>query len=110
MREIKFRAWEKNLKEIIQVYNIDFENRLINKDGVWRMFNEIELMQYTGLKDKNGREIYEGDIVRTWEETEHIPMRDDGGGIVDYDQMEGFSQLGVVEFKGACRSLHGGVD
>jgi len=63
MREIKFRAWEKNLKEIIPVHEINFENRMINTNSAWRFFNEIELMQYTGLKDKNGKEIYEGDIV-----------------------------------------------
>jgi hypothetical protein len=63
-REIKFRAWEKYLKEIIPVYNIDFVNRMINTESAWRTFNEIELMQYTGLKDKNGKEIYEGDIVK----------------------------------------------
>ena len=65
MREIKFRAWEKSLKQIIPVDNIDFEKRMVNTESVWRMFDEIELMQYTGLKDKNGKEIYEGDILDT---------------------------------------------
>ena len=59
MREIKFRAYEKTLKEIIPVHNIDFQTKIINTNGAWRMFDEIELMQYTGLKD-----IYEGDIIR----------------------------------------------
>lgn len=63
MREIKFRAYEKKMREIIPVYNIDFKNRMINTGILWRTFDEIELMQYTGLKDKNSKEIYEGDIL-----------------------------------------------
>lgn len=62
MREAKFRAWEKFLKQMIPVDNIDFEQKMINTESAWRMFDEIEIMQYTGLKDKNGKEIYEGDI------------------------------------------------
>lgn len=57
MREIKFRAWEKNLEEMIPVYDINFKKRMINTDSPWRFFDEIELMQYTGLKDKNSKEI-----------------------------------------------------
>ncbi|MGL6032426.1 MAG: YopX family protein [Kurthia gibsonii] len=64
MREIKFRAWEMNYKEIIDVDSINFESKIINTECAWRMFSEVILMQYTGLKDKNGREIYEGDIVK----------------------------------------------
>lgn len=63
MREVKFRAWEKTLNEIIPVLNVDFDKQIINKGSAWRFFKEIELMQYTGLKDMNGVEIYEGDLV-----------------------------------------------
>ena len=65
-REIKFRAWDKANKEMQPVEAIYFNQKSSKNiiiDDEWFSFGEVILMQYTGLKDKNGKEIYEGDIV-----------------------------------------------
>jgi len=75
MRDIKFRAWHQKVKimsDSFNVWDMQLPGIEIDRGGI--------LMQYTGLKDKNGVEIYEGDITNfgVIEWCENIGF--DGGG------------------------------
>ena len=73
MREIKFRAWLEQDSKMIQLFGFRKRGRLYDlyiNDSAFDLHDHIveyeeyvTLMQSTGMKDKNGKEIYEGDIV-----------------------------------------------
>ena len=74
MREIKFRAWDKKAKVMVIVLGIDFEDKKIccyaddhqqniHTENYRLSFEDCELREFAGLKDRNNVEIFEGDIV-----------------------------------------------
>lgn len=94
MREIKFRAWDRKFKKWTS-YSIDDGLLMFYDDHAecWEIGREGErfiLCQYTGLKDKKNKEIYEGDILisKASENPEDHKMwlvsYQDGGFIIDY--------------------------
>jgi len=87
MRDIKFRAWDKNNKNLLKIFDSTTQE-------YWfiPMWNKnFEIMQYTGLKDRKGKEIYEGDIL-DFEDT-------DNKGRDFYNRAELEFNKGRYEFK-----------
>jgi uncharacterized phage protein (TIGR01671 family) len=67
MREIKFRAWDRSKKILSKPFHIQ---ELGNGQ---MLYGDLELMQYTGLKDKNCKDIFENDFIRVydWDSINH---------------------------------------
>lgn len=89
----KYRAWDKEFKEMVHVNALVFDEQVIkatyqNGSIVNEDVKNYELMQSTGLKDKNGKEIFEGDIVTDGDVTSDIK----------YHQTLGFYMIGKYGF------------
>lgn len=118
-RPIMFRAWDNERKQMYRVEDLKFKTMPFGgdidfpevkvewfEDGENRPFwifdskSRVELMQYTGLKDKNGKEIWEGDVV-VLPDSEITPITDWGQG-----PEEDMNHLSPVEFKDGCFGLN----
>ena len=100
MREIKFRGKcrSKDRWEVGELLDYNDPIPVIYDEEVHFPVYSETIGQYTGVKDSNGVEIYEDDILKVTTPEEYTPNYDCAGGIVDYDIKEGSVQLGVVSF------------
>lgn len=60
MKEIKFRAWDTKSKKMYEPFTLQFA---IGEDGYDT--DGVVFLQFTGIKDRHGKEIYEGDVIKT---------------------------------------------
>lgn len=92
MKKLKIKAWLKKEKKMVAIIGIDFnyeyiryteDDNLFNSDYKVAEFKDIELLQFTGLKDNGGQELYEADVIKF---NDGI---DDIYGLISYDDEDG---------------------
>ena len=86
MHEIKFRVWDVNFREMcFDTYLMDEDYLNIVRYNVKP--DQHKIMQYTGLKDKNGTEIYEGDILQRNDNSIAVVEFENGMFVTKYDAL-----------------------
>ncbi|WP_339072482.1 YopX family protein [Fusobacterium animalis] len=92
MKELKIKAWLKKEKKMVSIIGIDFnyeyiryteDDNLFNSDYKVAEFKDIELLQFTGLKDNGGQELYEADVIKFNDGVNDIY------GLISYDDEDG---------------------
>lgn len=116
-RVIKFRAWNKQQQKFLQISSLLFTNNLIGMgahsavnvppDHKYYPSDENILMQFIGLQDKNEKDIYESDIIKSLIVTGGISEKKEGYmyGYVKYSENQ--YSIFPIRYKGAINSVFG---
>ncbi len=111
-RVIKFRVWDVSDKKWTTEINLPFSQEVVGMCSFMNYPNKYIYQQFTGLFDKNGKEIYEGDILLCYPDNTGLKLIDSGniyGGVYDapiYEADENLpkrAELDLVVYKGFVR-------
>lgn len=118
-RDIKFRGFDSVNKVMLPVESINFREGYISlnegDNSVTDTLEMIELMRYTGLKDRNGKEIYEGDIVRFYNDEEYklkptnaLVIYESAAFMLEHKKL-GKEYLGEMDIENMCIKILGNI-
>lgn len=122
MNDIKLRAWDKKEK---RMYTMDNPTFFLGEGLDWYLTslewflwtlhnhseggieeNRYEIMEYTGLEDKNKKGIFEGDIIKQWDRSFIVCFVDYGWGVVSKDDFNFDTLKPIEKFNYSCEELY----